>query len=479
MLKTTTKEKKIWIKLLPITAYLLGPTFNLLILPIITKSINPDDYGIYNYYISIINYILLLTLFTSINSSILRFLNTRFENYNKDKVAIVKIIGIATIVFFLFSGIAVYIYKDFLFLYLIIVYYFINLITFYKSYLNINGNKLKFSLLVLSITIIQYTVVLLLYYLSSVNVYHLLIGNFAFSIIFIFRKVYLKRNLISILKDKVETQTYKKIFKFMIPTIGIALAGIILSSGDRIVIKNLIDQGDFYVGIYSANYVVYAQVMDILIALFYLYIPHFLYTKYEKKGMKDYLEGLNLFFDSYLLIGTLIFIVVSINYDKINYLLFNVDYLVDSKLSLYVLAGQFYFGAYRIVSNYFTVANNKTILTVILVFIASLNIVFNIMFIPKYGYIMAAVTTLICYIILFLLTYIFFYKASKNNIISLTSIIHLILPLIFIKTLKTPNIYSSKLAVILDLIYSSLIITVLYGTINFGRFKKIYNEFNI
>ncbi|AKL93662.1 polysaccharide biosynthesis protein [Clostridium aceticum] len=472
------KKKNMLIKILPIIAYLLGPMLNLLILPIVTHSINPDEYGIYNYYISIINYILIFTFFTSINSGVLRFLNTKFVDYKKDKVALVKIIGISTILYFIVSGLVFLIYKDPLFLFLIIGYYFINLTTFYKSFLNINGNKLNFSLLIISITILQYVVVLIMYYYRVVNVYHLLLGNFVLSVIFISRIIYLKRNMLNVLKAKTEDDTYKKLFRFMIPTIGIALAGIILSSGDRIIIKNLLEQGDFYVGIYSVNYVIYAQVMDILTALFFLYIPYFLYTKYESKGIEDYLKGLNLFFDSYLLIGTLIFTLVSINYDKINFILFDEKYLVDSKLSLYVLAGQFYFGLYRIISSYFKVVNKNVTLTVILIFIAVLNIVLNIIFIPQYGYIAAAVTTLICYILLFLLTYIFYFNSSKTNIISAVSFVNLILPLFIIWALKTPNIYSSKATVMLEILYKSLIATVLYVLVNLRRFKKIYHGFN-
>ncbi len=475
------KSKKKIKKILPIASYVISPILGFAILPIITKTINPGDYGLYNYYISLINYLLLFSLFPSINSAILRFLNCDFDDYKMDKVALLKIISYTTILFFVMSLILIIIYKDSLLIYLVFAFYLINITTYYKSYLNINGKKMQFSLLMISVVLSQYLMIFIVYFNFELKTYHLLLGNFIFSIFFIFILLIRKKNVFILYSYKVKKQTYNKIMKFIIPSVGIALSGIILSSSDRIIIKNLLFNGNYYVGIYAINYTFYAQVIDIIVAIFYLYIPSYLYTKYEKNGLEKYIEGLEYVLNLYLIISTLITILVLFNYDRINYILFASTYNVKSKLSIYVLLGQHYFGVYRIISNYYSVINNKKILTYLLGIASIVNIILNLIFIPIFGYVAAAMTTLFCYLLLFVISHIFIVKSTKRDIIKGYNYVLLILPIIIFLFIPNPSMdtHTTKLKALYEIVLNSVIILGLYSIANYKRFKLIFFNKNL
>lgn len=472
------KLKRLLVNILPIVAFGIAPILNLVTLPLVTASINPNLYGVYSYYISLINIILLLCLFPSLNSVILRYLNKNFEYYKQDRIVVRNLVYIGSILFFAISALFYIFYQDSLFLYLICVYYLIFLMNFYKSFLNTNGEKVKFSLILLTTSLFQYTFLFLLYFLGELNVYSLLLGNFIFSLLFLCYLLIKRKNVIFKREDMKYDNNFKKILRFAIPSLFIALAGIILSSSDRILIKNLLVNGDYYVGIYSVNYTVYAQVIDLLVAVFYLFIPAFLYKKYEKEGEDSYLKNLEKVFNRYLLLSTIITVVIMISYEKINMLLFDESYLLTSKLPQYVLLGQYFFGLYRIISNYFLVKNNQKITSYSLIIIAILNIILNWIFIPKYGFIAAAVSTLFCFLLLFVVIYILFFIKTKMKIINLSNIIYLVLPLLIL-AVDLP-IYKSqnKILVIQDLVLE-MIITTSGFILFYFIYSKLINKIKV
>ncbi|AJD92253.1 hypothetical protein JMA_29360 [Jeotgalibacillus malaysiensis] len=470
------KNKSLFVRFLPIIAFAISPLLNLAALPFITSSINPNSFGLYNYYISIINIVLLITLFPSLNSGILRFMNTKFESYTKDKLVITNLIFLSTLTYGLISTIIYFYYQDILFIYISVTFYFIFLMNFFKSFLNVNGYKIKFSLILLSTTLVQYSFVFIMFYFFSLNVYHLLLGNLLLSFFILIFQIIKSKGSLFKFNFNVNKKNYSKIFKFVIPSMVIAFAGVILSTGDRILIKNLLINGDFYVGIYSVNYTLYAQVIDLIVAIFYLYIPFYLYSKYENNGLDDYIIGLKSVLDKYIYLSTLAVALFMFNYDKINFLILDNSYLTNTKLAIYVLVGQYYFGIYRIISNYYLVINKQKITSILLIIIAVLNVALNLIFIPLYGYIAAAVTTLICFIILVILTYLSIYRSIKDHIISLPNVFIIMVPIILLFIVSYPDMYKDKFEVAFILIRDSLIIIFIYFIFSLIKIKNYLKE---
>jgi O-antigen/teichoic acid export membrane protein len=70
---------------------------------------------------------------------------------------------------------------------------------------------------------------------------------------------------------------------------------------------------------------------------------------------------------------------------------------------------------YTLYANYYVYYKKTGIASLIIIFLAILNIVLNYIFIPKFGYFAAAYTTLFAYFLQFLLLWILVYKFVKNK----------------------------------------------------------------
>ena len=168
---------------LPVLAYITGPVLSLVSLPLITSSIKPSDYGAYSYYLSVISYIVLISFFPSLNSTVLRFLNRDFNSYISDRNTLVIGSIISTSLYWILCSILFYFINDILLIYLCVCYFVINVFTLYKSFLNTNGEKKVYSVALLFVTISQYLLLFFLYFTKTITLYHLLLGNLVSSIL--------------------------------------------------------------------------------------------------------------------------------------------------------------------------------------------------------------------------------------------------------------------------------------------------------
>lgn len=468
-----TSKKLDFTMLFPISAYIIGPILSFLSLPIITYSINPANYGTYNYYISLISYVVLLSFFPSLNSTVLRFLNKDFDTYINDRNTLLAGCFISLCLYLIFCIILFNFINDMLFIYLCICYLAIHFFTLYKSFLNINGQKISFSTVLLAVTLSQYSVIFFLYFTSNISTYHLLLGNLVSSILILVFVFVPKIKKFSIFQ-KIEKQSAMKISKFSMLSMVIALSGILLATSDRILIKHLLENGDYFLGIYSVHYQLFSYFIDILVGIFFIYIPHYLYVKYEKNGLQSYLLGLRYVLDWFIVLATFFVIVVMLSHDALSHIMFDSFYLQQSKLSLYIIVGQYYFGIYLALANYFTVVNKKLNLTLLLLFFGIVNLSLNIVFIPVYGFIVAAITTLLCYFSLFISVFIITKSKTGYNLISKFNWILLSLPMFLLLLLNEQKIYTSNFSAFQELFFNTLVVTIVYVTFNFKRMKIIF-----
>ena len=460
---------------LPVFAYIIGPILSFLSLPIITSSISPTDFGTYNYYLSIISYIVLISFFPSFNSTVLRFLNRNFDSYSHDKATLIAGCFLSTTIFFTASSILYYFIDDILFVYLCFCYFIINLFTLYKSFLNINGEKKKFAIVLLFVTISQYLLIFVLYFFKTISLYHLLLGNLIASILILAWFFKPKIKALQIAKLKIEKKSINKITKFSLISLVIALSGILLATSDRILIKNLLENGEYFLGIYSVHYQLFSYLIDLLVGLFFIYIPNYLYVKYEKYGISSYLEGLRNIVDWFIVVATYFVLLIMLSHGALSHIMFDDFYVQQSKLSLYITLGQYYFGIYLVLANYFTVVNKRLIVTFLLLFFGAINIFLNVVFIPIYGYIVAAITTLICYFLLFLSVLIITKIKTKKNLIPNFNWILIMLPPVILYFLNEPKIYPSNFIAFKELLFNFIVVTIFFGLLNFRRLKLLYD----
>ncbi|MGI2327658.1 polysaccharide biosynthesis C-terminal domain-containing protein [Planococcus sp. YIM B11945] len=462
--------------LLPTLTYLLAPLLSILLLPQITAMISPGQYGEYNYYLIITNLILMFLIIPSINTASSRFLNKSFLDYEEDKAKISVLLIIVSLVFliilFLFSF---FITHSILFIFVGFSLLLINLINIRKTILRTNGDTVIFSYLNIATLLFQYGFIFAAIVLDKLNVYLLISGALIFNAAYILYYIYTnKHSFIKLFSNL--PKDYSKLKKFILPGIGISIYGLLLSQSDRLMIKWLIEDGEKYVGIFSVNYAVYAQSIEIIIALFFLYIPNILYPIYESKKLSSFLTALKLFLKLYIIVAGFVVIFLIFNYAKINALIFHESYFLQSKISIYILSGQFCFGMYRIITNYYAVTNNLKNLNRILMLTTIINILSNLILIPIIGFEAAAITTLASYFFLFVISYLKVTKAGKVKLLDKQDFFLLILILVLLIFIKPAENYEINLKLFIEIFSSFCLIFIAFCLIYGKKMMKIFKE---
>lgn len=456
-------------------SYLISPILGIIILPIVTKYIQPEIYGKYNYYIFIVNLIMMISLIQSQNSTIMRFLNKSFENFKEDLEIIKFIFGITSIIYICISLIVAIKFDDTLYLYIASAFFINSIINHIKSYYKLNGQDIRFSIISLLSPIFQYSLIFIVYYLDNFNIYIILMGTLLFNIFYLF---YFLRNRIKVLSrinlSAIQMNRMKEIFLYTFAGLGISISGLILSLGDRFIIKNYLERGSELLGIYSVNYSVYSQIIDLTIALFFLLIPNYLYPTYERFGIEKYLEKLKYLLELYIVVGSYILIILIFTYDKINFILFDEKYLLATKLPLIILFGQYFFGFYRLVSNYFTTIKKRKILNLILAVTAIVNILLNLLLVPKFGIEGAAFSTLLCYFSVFILVLLYVARLENNFLIGFQDCILILFMPILLYYCNYPKIYSDKEEVFILILRDVSIAIFFISLVQIKKIKKIY-----
>lgn len=185
---------------------------------------------------------------------------------------------------------------------------------------------------------------------------------------------------------------WKKSLALSVPLIGYSISAQILSVSDRTMIGNMV--GNSAVGIYSTLYSVSSICTIFWGALNTSFIPY-LYQNIDKDN--NQINGI-----STLLLGAYSVIAILITYfaPEIVRILATEEYYEGIYIMPPIAAGVFLMAVTNMYSN-IAVYYKKTIFVMVPAMIAAvLNIILNLIFIPIYGYVGAAYTTLIAYVVL-------------------------------------------------------------------------------
>jgi O-antigen/teichoic acid export membrane protein len=186
------------------------------------------------------------------------------------------------------------------------------------------------------------------------------------------------------------------LLKFGIPMmIGYELAGIILSVGDRYVINGMI--GEASVGLYSASYNLCQYVQSVVISsVGQAVIP--LYTQmWDRKGAEAAAEFISRSLRSYVLLGAPVVAGLASVGPELLPSLASEKYLGGAVILPWVIAGMVVEGAIPMVgAGLFIQRRTRTIMTIVTC-AALLNILLNVILVPRLGIVGAAVATLVSY----------------------------------------------------------------------------------
>lgn len=246
---------------------------------------------------------------------------------------------------------------------------------------------------------------------------------------------------------------YKRIFIYSSPLLIAGLAGTINETIDRILIKQIItdlDQAEYMLGIYSANYKI-AILLLIFIQMFrYAIEPFFFNYSKEKDAKKVYAQIMSVFIASVLLIGVGILLYIDI-----------LKYFISPKfheglnIVPIVIASYIFYGILFNLSVWYKLTNRTLYGAMILIIGSILTIIINIKFLPTHGYIACAYAHLISYSMMVLISLLLGRKYYRINYNIKRILVYFAIAIIIISI----N-YKLNFGIVIDYMLKSLLIIV-------------------
>ena len=202
----------------------------------------------------------------------------------------------------------------------------------------------------------------------------------------------------------------KRMLVFSFPLAIAGFAGIINETLDRILLKQMLynpenpsslDYAEAQVGIYSASYKLAMLITILLQAYRYAAEPFFFSQMKNEDRNKIYGQIMNVFIA--FVCG--IFLLVTLNIDIFKYFIQNETYWVGLQVVPILLMANIFLGIYFNQSIWFKLSGKTKYGAYIALFGASLTVLINILYIPKFGYMACAWATLVVYFTQMVISY--------------------------------------------------------------------------
>lgn len=204
--------------------------------------------------------------------------------------------------------------------------------------------------------------------------------------------------------------------KLSIPLIFHSLSKQVMDVSDRIMISNI--SGEEQAGIYGTIYSISTMILILWSAVNNSLIP-FLFEKIKSKEYSQICKVINKILIFFAILVIMLILIIP---DIINIILPN-----DFYKAIYIIpaisAGIYLTVLYNLFSNVLLFYKKTNYIMIATSISALINIILNYFFIPKFGYYVAAYTTLLSYIILSIMQYIMMKIISKENIFDIKFII--------------------------------------------------------
>jgi len=418
--------------LLPGVTFALGPILAYIFLPLITSNVSVAEYGIYTYYLSVLNIISFISLLPALNATVNRYGSKVSGSYSHDSYSIKTFYYLSFSIFALCVFSVIYLFSEIKHLHFAVIavsVLSINIFNVIKSYLLINNDKLSYSFFVILINAFQY--IYLFYAISNdgFDVQDILFGN----VFLIFCLICFKyKSIVKFVANKPElVKRNTKILKFVAMSFVISFSTIIYNNTDKIMMDLILDDPR-YLAVYQVSYQIFSFPIESVYALISIFTPAFLYRAFDK-DKSQYLKNLRITFKVVLFVLFNLAQLLYINKDLLKSMLLDSKYIYDDFLPLLFLASQSLFVIYLITTNIFIVYNKRIYIIVSLVASSLLNIVLNYFLIELCGYVGAALSTLISYLVLVLFILALSYRVFNVNFFDRSDVLFMIsIPIVYI-----------------------------------------------
>lgn len=255
---------------------------------------------------------------------------------------------------------------------------------------------------------------ILFYFYLYRNLYGIILGTVVWEgIVFIFVS-YMLINMRNIHFRYYSSTLLKESLKYGFPLIGSELSFLILQFGDRYLIQYYL--GPVSLGLYSAGYSIATFGAELLTlpvrdAIFPIYMN--IYSKEGEEETKIFL-GKSLRYFSLIAIP-IFFGLTAVSSDLIVLLASN-KYMQSGIVVPYIIAGLIIYGTWSFFGAGLFVKKNTIRILMLIVISCCINIALNIILIPKFGIIGAALATLIAYTVYILMLIIYSFRKFRFRI---------------------------------------------------------------
>jgi len=388
-------------------------------IPLFTRLLTTDGYGILSIYTSVIS-IFTILLGLNIIGSVSRYFyeeNNEFEFFLGSNLLFILIFDILFII-------VLYQFKDYisdffgissyLFILSIVISFFNVPMKMILAYFQASKKSKKHAAMTIAKKILVLIISLVLIYFLDNNKY---LGKayaeiFVMGIVFLISIYYLLKKSKKIFKLKYISYS----LKFGIPLIPHALSGFVLTSFDTIIINQL--TGASNAGLYSFAYNIGRIMNFTVIAMNKAWVPLF-YEKFKKRNYSE-IKTLAYNYSNYIYMFAILLILFS---KEIVMIMADKSYYSSLNLVPIIIISYVFGFLYTLYANYSFYFKKTKLISLITIIVGTINVVLNYIYIPKFGYKVASVTTLICNALLFIFHYLNVRFVMKKELINLKKIL--------------------------------------------------------
>ena len=395
-----------------LSASLLQNLLVVLSVPIFTNLLQPEEYGILSIFTLLVN---LLTIIFGLNlkGGIFRYYFEQEGDFSKSLYSnIVFIVLFDAVIFLLIVAMKSQIAKFFsidehvLFLASAAAVFAVPL-EMYFAYLQCSKQSMQFSYISVGRSFFVLAIsVVFMFYLFDKKYLGKMYGEI---IVSAFIALYAFRCMLKLTQSSFDTKYLKYTLRYSLPLIPHALSRFVLGYFDRIQINQLLTPVE--TGIYSFAYDV-GMAMDVVVmASIKAWNPIFL----EKYSQKEYsnIEALSKTYAGYICAAAMIIVLFS---KEVVTILAPEKYYEAVYLVPVIVMGYFFVFLYLMYFQYASYQKRTELIAIGSVSAGAVNVGLNYLLIPIYGYVAAAVTTMISYGLLFFFHYFNARFILKENI---------------------------------------------------------------
>ena len=206
-------------------------------------------------------------------------------------------------------------------------------------------------------------------------------------------------------KLKLDKCLLRKMLLYSFPILIVGIAGMINQNIDKILIPRLIPKNQdpwSQLGIYGVNYKL-AVLMNMFIQAFRYAFEPFFFSQVKSEDTK---KGYALILKYFVILGLFIFLSVCLFLDVFKSLhIISAEYFTGLKVVPYILMANLFLGIYYTLSLWYKLTDKTYYGAYFAIIGAVINLTINILFIPKYGYMASAISVLICFFVMMVLSY--------------------------------------------------------------------------